>query len=223
MEIKKFRNKYELELIPASNSNIMLGDLVWDPIIGKPVFNHNRAGMPSHIYNAFKDSDYIDANNLTLWQNELKAIELVDAHFAERKIDVDASIANTLEMEQIDGLKQSFDLKSLKKFSFGDLKARTMPDPTRIKIDDYLEDLKKNDWAAYDGKIRRVFMITELYFGSINITIDSNLKNSFETAIPQANMEVKSKVELGRSTSYSFDHQNVPFAMRIERVKHFNG
>jgi len=48
MELKKFRNRYDLELIPASHEGIILGTLVWDPVIGKPVFNH--PGMPDHIY-----------------------------------------------------------------------------------------------------------------------------------------------------------------------------
>ena len=57
MEIKRFRNKYNLELIPASHENIILGNLVWDPIIGKPKFDH--PGMSEHIYNAFLDAEMV--------------------------------------------------------------------------------------------------------------------------------------------------------------------
>ena len=57
MELKQFRNKYHLELIPASHENIILGTLVWDPLIGKPRFNY--PGMSEHIFNTFLDAGII--------------------------------------------------------------------------------------------------------------------------------------------------------------------
>jgi hypothetical protein len=219
-QFKKFRNKYDLELIPAANSNIILGNLVWDPIIGKPDFSHR--GMPNHIANAFVDADLINQDELTQLLDEAKNEDLIEAGFAERIIDVDVSLVNSLDNKAIDNLSQSFELSSVKKFTFGDLQARSMSNLLRVRIDDYLEDLKKNKWENYDGKIRRVFMITELYYGSMKIVINSNLKNDFETSITAANLNVKSQLEIGRSMEYTFDHQSVPFAMRIERIKHYN-
>ena len=70
MELKKFRNKYNLELIPASHENILLGTLVWDPLIGKPKFDH--PGMPEHIFNAFLDADIVSRQN---WTKGIKDLE----------------------------------------------------------------------------------------------------------------------------------------------------
>ncbi|MEM7551920.1 MAG: hypothetical protein AAF363_19720 [Bacteroidota bacterium] len=221
MEIRKFRKKYDLELIPNSHSDIILGTLVWDPIIGKPSFDHG--GMPNHIYNAFRDAGYLDDQGLVEATEKTKQTPIGEAHFAERIIEVDLDFATTLEEPRIGTVEASFGLQSVKKFTFGDLKSRSMTNLERVHIDDYLEELKKDKWADYDGKIRRVFMITELYYGSVKIVIDKEYKAEFEASIQNTDLELSPGLELAKSVEYTFDHKNAPFAMRIERVKHFNG
>ena len=50
----------------------MLGTLVWDPLIGKPKFDH--PGMPEHIFNAFLDAEIIsDENWKQLMNNDARA------------------------------------------------------------------------------------------------------------------------------------------------------
>lgn len=221
MEAKAFRKKYNLELIPASHSNILLGNLVWDSLFGKPKFE--KGGMPNHLFNAF-----VDANLLTQqqWQaliNEVKSAPLTDANMAGVTLEVDGELSAELDHPQIDGLQAGLDWKKVKKFSFGDLQVRTLANLTRMEIDDYLEEMRRDKWEDYDGKIRRVFVITELYYGSIKITIDKELGAELETTAQAANLEIKTKFNLDRKTEYSFDHAGVPFAMRLERVKKFNG
>ncbi len=221
MEIKKFRNKYDLELIPASHENIINGNLVWDPLIGSPKFDH--PGMPNHIFNAFVDADLIKKDDLNAYLDRFRNLMLVDAQLAERTIEVDLSLANTLENPKIGKLGHEIGIESIKKFTFGDIKTRSLSDLMRVTIDDFLEEIKKNRWDLYDGKIRRVFMITELYYGSIKLVIDKGVKNMVDASIPKIGMELKHEFEMDKSLEYTFDHQNVPFAMRIEMVKKFNG
>ncbi|MBN3034281.1 MAG: hypothetical protein JW861_01745 [Bacteroidales bacterium] len=221
MEIKKFRRQYDLELIPASQENIIIGTLVWDPLFGKPQLDHN--GMPENIYNAFLDANIMDQ---TEWKSSLDALRttaLVEAHFAERTVELDTETAIALENPQIGKLSSQFNLGLVRKFTFGDLQARAMDNLQRVRIDSLLELLKKNNWDDYDGNIRRVFLITELYYGRIKIVIDTQVKAELEAAIPKANLELTSKTESELSTEYTFSHKNVPFAMRIEKVKGFNG
>ena len=78
MEIKRFRNKYNLELIPASHENIILGNLVWDPIIGKPKFDHT--GMSEHVYKAFLAASIISRENWTKGIKELYNEKIKNAH-----------------------------------------------------------------------------------------------------------------------------------------------
>ncbi|MGK7396283.1 MAG: hypothetical protein ACNS62_17020 [Candidatus Cyclobacteriaceae bacterium M3_2C_046] len=221
MEIKKFRNKYDLELISAATENTILGCLVWDPLIGKPEFNHD--GMPDHIFNAFLDADLMTETEWKKYLDDCRNEKEVEANFAERIIDVDVDLASTLDHPQIGQLSHSFQMKNVKKFTFGDLKARTMSNLLRVRIDDFLEELKKNNWEKYDGKIRRVFMITELYYGSLKLVIENSFKSELDASIAKTDLSLKNKLEMGKSVEYTFEHRNVPFAMRIEKVRKFNG
>ena len=220
MEIKRFRNKYNLELIPASHENIILGNLVWDPIIGKPKFDH--PGMSEHIFNTFLDAGIISRQNWLKGIKDLHKEKIKSAHLADRVINLEANVVSTLEHPVINQLEQRFELKNISKFHFGYLQVKTMSNLNRIRIDNYLEVLKKDNWQAYDGKIRRVFMITELYYGSIQLILSKLLKNKLDTSITQSPLKIKETVEFDKSIEYTFDHNQVPFAMRLEKIKEFN-
>ena len=97
-----------------------------------------------------------------------------------------------------------------------------MSNLNRIRIDNYLEILKNDNWKTYDGKIRRVYMITELYYGSIQIILDKDLKSSLEGTIASSSLQLQQTVEFDRSIEYTFDHKSVPFAMRLEKMRAFN-
>ena len=221
MELKKFRNRYDLELIPASHEGIILGTLVWDPLIGKPVFDHR--GMPDHVFNAFLDAEIITEEE---WEQAIQSArveELKAANLAVSTVDIDIDLISTLEQPMIGELSHKFSLKSLKKFSFGDLKVRLMSPLLRIQIDNYLDQLKTHDWKYYDIKIRRVFMITELYYGRIKIVIDKSSKSDFAAAIKRSDLKIENESVLGSSIEYSFKHKEVPFAMKLEWVRGFTG
>jgi len=221
MELKKFRNKYDLELIPASHENIILGALVWDPLIGKPQLEYK--GMPNHIYNAFFDASLLTMSNWEKYLNEIKTEKIVDANMAESSVNFDVGVATSLSNPTIGKIQNKLELEKVSKFSFGDLEMRSMSNLTRIRIDGFLEILKMSKWDKYDGKIRRVFMITELYYGSIKLITKTKWKSEFETSISNSDLEIKNQIDFGNDVEYTFDHQNVPFAMRIERVRDFNG
>ena len=221
MEIKRFRNKYNLELIPASHENIILGNLVWDPIIGKPKFDH--PGMSEHIYNAFLDASIISRENWMKGINELHRENIKFAHLADIVINMEANVVSTLENPMINELQQSFELKKVSQFHFGRLQVKTMSNLNRIRIDNYLEIIKKDNWKAYDGRIRRVYMITELYYGSLQLVLSRDFKNELDISLQQTPLKLIETVEFDKSIEYTFDHNKVPFAMRLEKVRAFNG
>jgi len=160
MEIRKFRSKYNLELIPASHEGIFLGDLVWDPLLGPPDFS--RKGMPNTIYTAFLDAGLIKRDEWEQFRRENQNTPLVKAHFATRNVDVDVEYVSELNHPKIGKISGDFRTEKLSKFTFGDLQMREMDDLMRIKIDQFLEQMKASHWSQYDGSIRRVFLITEL-------------------------------------------------------------
>jgi len=98
-----------------------------------------------------------------------------------------------------------------------------MGDLTRIEIDRVLELMKATRWKEYDGSIRRVYMITELYYGTIRMVIEKQYSAELEAVLERSELQTMNKSEGNHSVQYEFSHDNVPFAMRLERVRTFNG
>lgn len=221
MEIRKFRSEYNLELIPASHEGIFLGDLVWDPIFGPPDFS--RKGMPNTIYTAFLDAALISNSEWELFRRENRETPCVNAHFAARQVDVNVEFVQELQHPKIHRISGDFLKEKLSKFTFGNLQMREMDDLMRIKIDRLLEQMKASRWKDYDGSIRRVYLITELYYGTIHILIEKQFSSELEASMKRVDLRASGKSEGSHTVEYEFSHDNVPFAMRIESVRTFNG
>lgn len=221
MEIRKFKAAYDLELIPASHEGITLGDLVWDSMFGPPAFT--RKGMPNTIYTAFMDAGLIDQEAWQMFRDESKNAGLSQAHFATRTIDVDVEFVNEFRHPKIGVITGEIKMLKISKFTFGDLQVRRMEDLLRIKIDRFLEQMKATRWSEYDGSIRRVFMITELYYGTIKLVVEKQYTAALDSFLEKSILKALSRSEGNFAVEYEFSHDNVPFAMRIERVRNFNG
>ena len=154
---------------------------------------------------------------------DLHKEKIANAHLADRVISMESNVVTTLENAVIDELQHKFELDKIDKFHFGNLQVKTMSNLNRIRIDNYLELLKKDKWKAYDGRIRRVFMITELYFGSVQLIMNKEVKNELETLLRKTDLKLVETIEFDKSVEYTFDHKMVPFAMRLEKLKEFNG
>lgn len=221
MEIRKFRTSYGLELITASHEGITLGDLVWDSLGGKVEFSH--PGMPNTIYSAFLDAEMIDEDEFKTFLQECAETPLQEAHLADKNVDVQSELIAELQHPEIGKIQGNFKLESISKFTFGDLRVKVLDDLLRVKIDQYLELMKAKKWKEYDGRIRRVNMITELYYGSIRLVVEKSLSGKMDAALKNSGLQVASRNEGSMSVEYAFAHQEVPFAMRIEKVRRFNG
>ncbi len=221
MEIRKFRTAYDLELIPASHEGITLGDLVWDPLFGPPVFS--KKGMPNTIFTAFLDADLITKNEWTAMREEVRQTPFMEAQLASRTVNVDVEYVHELEHPKIGKIKGEFLTEKVSKFTFGNLLVREMDDLVRVRIDHHLEQMKASRWDEYDGSIRRVFLITELYYGTIKLVLEKQYSSELEAMLQGTDLVAASKSEGSHAAEYEFSHDNVPFAMRIERIRTFNG
>jgi hypothetical protein len=83
--------------------------------------------------------------------------------------------------------------------------------------------MKASHWSEYDGSIRRVYLITELYYGTIRLVIEKRYSTELESILKKADLEASGRSEGSHAVEYEFSHDNVPFAMRIEKVRTFNG
>ena len=66
-------------------------------------------------------------------------------------------------------------------------------------------------------------MITELYYGTIRMVIEKQFSTELEAILDTAGLQASGKSEGSHAVEYEFSHDDVPFAMRIERVRNFNG
>ncbi len=221
MDLKKFSRSYDLDLIPASHDRIHTGMLVWDPLIGKPKFDH--PGMPDTIFAAFRDADYVDDEGMMAMISESRSLPKGKASLAAAEVEFEREHSSSLEHPVLGKIDGRFDLSRARKFKFADLEVRVMSPLMRVQIDDHLEELKRDRWEDYDGRIRRVFMITELYYGSLNIIVATSTSAEFEAALQHADITVASKTSGSRNAQYTFAHADCPFAMRLERVRGFTG
>jgi len=221
MEIRQFKNTYDLELIAASHEGISLGDLVWDPIFGAPEFS--RKGMPNTIYTAFLDAGLIKESEWKVFRDEARETQFMEARFASITVDVNVEFINEFQHPEMGLISGKFKMEKLSKFTFGNLQVREMDDLMRIKTDRFLEVMKATRWKEYDGRIRRVFMITELYYGTIKMVVEKKYSSDLDAVLKASAIETLARSEGSHAVEYEFSHGNVPFAMRIERVRNFNG
>ena len=221
MEIRKFRSAYGLELIPASHEGIFTGILVWDPILGPPVFS--KKGMPNSIFTAFLDAGLMDEKEWAALGEQCKQAPFMEAHLASRTVDVDVEFVNELRHPGVGQIAGDFISEKLSKFTFGNIMVREMDDLVRIRVDSYLEQMKARRWSEYDGRIRRVFMITELYYGTIKMVVEKQFSTELDVQLENIDLKALSRSEGSHAVEYEFSHENVPFAMRIERIRTFNG
>ncbi len=221
MELKRFKKKYGLELIPASNAGLICGTLVWDSLLRPPKLAMD--GMANNIFNALLDARLIDEKE---WKEllDISAREpLVEASLAESAINFESDLLNSLSQPQLGELGCMVELDKVKRFSFGKIKARLMSNHIRVKLDSYLEKLREDNWKKYDGRIGCLYMITELYYGSVRIEVSREVGIGLESALERAKLNIEHKLDLNDFLEYTFESSAVPFAMRIEKVKTFNG
>jgi hypothetical protein len=221
MEIGSFKRKYELDLLPVSNEDIIIGKLVWDPLIGGPKFSH--PGMPGHIFQAFLDAELIDKPGFNEWIDICANTPFKEAELGNLIIDVNIDTAAELNIPQFE-FTQKFGFENIRKYEFGDVRSKIMTYDVRIETDSLLEIMRAKKWKDYDGKVRRLCLIKELYYGtSVRISVNKKFDEEFQMALKSYNIAAKLKVDGTIDKTYEFTNAAVPFAMRTDAVKSFNG
>ena len=221
MNLNTFSRYYGLALLPVSHSQITLGDLVWKPLWGKPKLEHK--GMPNHIFNAFYDAELLDIETHERALKKIRKQKQYPAQLSQRTLSTNTNQAIAYSSYGMERLSQNFEFNKIKHYTFENIQVRLLSNELRISIDGYLEQLQKENWKAYQGNINRVYLITELYYGDLTIQIDTRLKKEFMAAVKETDLELKSTFDFEKTSHYSFSNHEIPFAIRLERVKTFNG
>ncbi|AWI25891.1 hypothetical protein HYN49_08250 [Flavobacterium pallidum] len=201
--------------------SLTLGKCVWDGgWFDTPSFTH--ANMPDYIYNTFVQGGIITIAQADEILNRMRAIPAEPAEFANINIEFTLEDALELKLSQQLDLNASFNLKNVKSFNFSGSVGKCFPNTDRLNIDKMLDEIKDGQWDQYKSGLRRAYIITELYYGKIEMSINSDMQAAFEGALPPEKLAASNKFTLGNTLSYIFESSDVPFAMRLERIKHFN-
>ncbi len=221
MNARDFYRKYGIELIPAALADLTLGKCIWDGgWFDKPSFE--KAGMPSYIFNAFVAENLITLDESDAYLQRFRELPRIEAAFAKESIDLETDDVLQLGIPQLASIQARFDLVSNGRFSVLEARGKSIPNRDRIIIDRLLDQLKSKNWDKYRSALRRAYMITELYYGALEVIIDKQWETELDAALGVTASDQMVKLKVGKSISYTFPNGNVPFGMRIERIKFFN-
>jgi len=218
MNFKQFTKLYNLHVLPAAHVGILLGNLVWKPFWGAPKLSH--PGMPNHISNALFDIELISRGQ---WHNLLKEMDAdicQNANLAKLKINDASEIATTL----LETMGFGFEKNHLIESEISEVCTKVMDNKMRVELDQYLEQLKtKKQLRTLFRNPRKVYVITELYYGALTLKIEKGYELAFKLKIKSTKWPIRTTVNSNLDYHYTFEHNEVPFAYKMERIHGFNG
>lgn len=221
MNLRTFYRQYGLELIPVALESLTFGKCVWDGgWFDTPSFT--RDGMPNYIYNAFAAQGIITLEESDAILDRFRKLPQEPASFANINIELALEDALEIKLQHHLNMNVNFDMKRIASFTISNSKGKEMPNRDLIMLDDMLDQIKEHHWDEYKRGLRRAFIITELYYGTLSLKIDTDVVTDFEASLPASHLQAANKLQLGRTLTYAFENATVPFAMRLKRVKHFN-
>lgn len=221
MYIARFRKKYGLELLPTSTGDICLGDLIWKRSHRRPRLA--MRGMPSNIYNVFFSSDLLTVEE---WEKTMKALESAKpspAHLGNLEITTNKRFSHSFPHPMTIHINHILHTEHQQKFWFSDLEVRTLTNPWRLDIQERMKRLSPEEKDKYFKRLRPVFIITELFYGTISFSLDKATEHALDPMLDELFDNLVQKIETEKKIQYNFEHGDVPFAMRIEALEEFKG
>lgn len=106
------------------------------------------------------------------------------------------------------------------KFTFSDIRYKELGFAERFMMDEKLDKIKEENWKDYDQGLRSAYLVTQLYYGTIKVYIKKEF--SSELNLPLKGFTLKNDISSNSVLEYEFNNSELPFAMKLEKVKHFN-
>lgn len=217
--IKEFSRKYDLDIIPVSYEDLTLGKCVWDAgVFGKPKFSHGS--MPDYVFSTFVSAGLMSLEDADDTLNRFRAQPLRKAAFFNVNIDIETSVAVDLELDDATRLKNEVKSDKIVKFTFSDIRYKEIEFKERFMMDEKLDRIKQNHWKEYDQDLRRAYLVTQLYYGTIKVYIKKEFENQLN--LTTKGFTLKGDVTSDSILEYEFNNSDLPFSMRLSRIKHFN-
>jgi hypothetical protein len=217
MHLKTFTKNYQLYLLPVSHSGIQLGNLVWKPFWSAPKLSH--PGMPNHLSNAFYDIGILNQSSWKQWMKRFDQPLCENAELAKIKIKKASRAAGAL----LDALGLDYEKAYVLQAEISDLCAKVMDNALRVELDRYLEQLNQKSLRDLFRNPRKVYLITELYYGSFKLRVEKQHEFTVEQQIKANKWPLEIQLDSDSEHFYAFTPNELPFAYKMERILGFNG
>jgi len=220
MYIHQFKRHYDLDLIPAAHADISLGDLVWRRKKRAPLLS--RKGLPNNIYNVFLVEGIVNERQWREAMSFFESDELIPAELGDLQIETDRRFTLSFHHPVVQLFQSDTTLKSEIQFAFYRIHAHVLSNKWRILLQKNLDQLSLKAEKEIFKRYRPVHLITELYYGNIQLKIAHSLAHKIKPLLKASPSEAPlTHVKQGKFDLYEFKHQHVPFAMRLEALKNF--
>jgi hypothetical protein len=217
MHLKQFTRFYQLHLLPTSNQGIQLGDLVWKPRWGANRLQHK--GMGKNIFNRFYDAELLSK---TEWEKRMQQLKNPPCELAA------LAQLHLRDVEKISGLflkqlQPEITLNKVMSLRIKNVCARHLPNDLRMDVDQKIEQLDPKSMRQLFRHPRRVYLITELYYGQLKLYLEKEYAIELESVKKQKKLPLSLANEGDYINEYDFDTHAIPFAYRMEPLYKFNG
>lgn len=209
-----FFEKYGLHPILVANENITIGTLAHKNFFGKVT----DVG-PQTIFLSLYQNDIISQEEYTAYQQRLEGLPLRPANFINMRTSVDVNFKSELDIPGLGDLGALFSDDANITYSFTDIKSKLMNVDFYATISKDLDEFKAKKWNDYKTEIRKRHYIEELYYGNVEISIQAKLSTELEAKLEEMKVSFDVKGEWGKNKLITVTNENLPFAMRLERVK----
>lgn len=210
MTLDTFINANALYLIPAAHSKIFLGNLVWKSQSGIPAFS--RLGNANHIGNALNELGAVNKLDWHRIQQELERVRTKKTRISEYRFQEADRVAGTL----FDGQRIGYEAVYVLDAKLVDVCTKIVSRKMHLKLAHYLGIVGLKELEAYFGDFHNVYMVTKLYYGTVELTVEDEHELFFEHMIPKDLSYVALNQHTIRGNVYSFKHNNIPFACKLE-------
>jgi len=220
IELRKFRNKYDLELLLNSDEKMKIGDLFRDSILNKPVEDDD---ISVDVWRLLEKAEILSDSEKDEYRQQSENIEYIDANLSniDKKIEFEFDLGlSVLKKLNLGNIQLSYN--DVENFSFSNIRKKEITNDLAETISDYIDKFRNNNWGEYKRVIRRAFFITELYYGDITVKINENINISADAVISETGLEITPKFSNGVLSSFTISSQKIPFAMKLASIKKFD-
>ena len=215
---REFIEEFGVDLLPYSTDQLKLGELVdWKGLLHQIIdFQHYT------VVDCFLWSD----RKIKKLNKELSNCKYSDAMFPDMEIKDEFNSKSDLALPGVNiNLSNKIEKSDLQSFRFTNIKSKVLDGSTRRQLVRGIEDLKNDNFALYKEKIRRYWIIEQLFYAeSVAITINKNANIDLKAALKADgidNVTFDSNNSTKKSHTYIMKGINCPFAGELVKGRRF--